>query len=36
MAETVKMCKDNINLSLEKINTINMNINEQEEVVQLL
>ncbi|CDW88717.1 ring-h2 finger protein rha1b [Stylonychia lemnae] len=36
MAETVQICKDNINLSLEKINTINMNINEQEEVVQTL
>ncbi len=36
MAETVSLCKSNINMSLEKINTINMNINEQEEVVDLL
>ncbi len=36
MAETVKLCKNNINSSLEQINKINMNINEQEEVVELL
>ena len=36
MSETVKICKDNINVSLEKINTINMNINEQEEIVQMI
>lgn len=36
MAETVSICKDNINVSLEKINTINMNINEEEEVRSML
>ena len=36
MAETVKHCRENINLSLEYINIINDNINEQEEVINLL
>jgi hypothetical protein len=36
MAETVSICKDNINISLEKINTINLNINEEEEVRSIL
>ncbi len=36
MAETVSICKENINNSLEKINTINMNINEEEEVRSIL
>lgn len=30
------MCKENINQALEKINTINVNIGEHEEIVALL
>ena len=36
MAQTVRICKDNIDVSLEKINTININIGEHEEIVSLL
>lgn len=36
MAETVKLCKTNINSALEQINTINMNIDEQEEISKTL
>lgn len=36
MADTVKICKDNINTALEQINTVTSNISEQEDIVEIL
>ena len=36
MSETVRLCKDNINQALERLNVINISISEQEEIVSLL
>jgi len=36
MADTVKVCKDNINTALEQINKVTENISEHEDVVEIL
>lgn len=36
MADTVKLCKGNINTALEQINKVTANISEQREVVDIL
>ena len=36
MADTVKLCKGNINTALEQINKVTANISEQKDIVDIL